>query len=161
MKKVSFFVALAVMMCVATAAFAQEQEMEMEMQETSEVAEPAETDMSAMDGEPEKKSDITVSASAVCTAIADRMPEGAASEFSKDTPKIYYWTKIEGGQGTEIKHIWYAGETGIGEVPLKITGPSFRTWSSKTVYPGLEGGLSVAVVDENGNELKKDTFEIK
>ena len=163
MKKVSFLIALAVMMCAGTAAFAQETEMgmEMEMQEASEVAEPAETGMSAMAQEPEKKSDITVSASAVCTAIADRMPEGAASEFSKDTPKIYYWTKIEGGQGTEVKHIWYAGETVIGEVPLKITGASFRTWSSKTVYPGLEGGLSVAVVDENGNKLKKDTFEIK
>jgi hypothetical protein len=133
MKKVSLFVALAVMIGVAGAVFAQE----------------------------EKKSSITVSASAVCTAIADRMPEGTATEFAKDTPKIYYWTKIEGAEGAEIKHIWYAGETNIGEVSLKITTPSFRTWSSKTVYPGLEGDLSVAVVDAEGNVLKKDTFQIK
>ncbi|MDR2425678.1 MAG: DUF2914 domain-containing protein [Endomicrobium sp.] len=109
----------------------------------------------------QEKSGITVSDSAVCTAIADRMPEGTAAEFSKDTPKIYYWTKVEGAEGTEIKHIWYAGETSIGEVPLKITTPSFRTWSSKTIYPGLEGDLSVVVVDADGNVLKKDAFQIK
>ncbi|MCL2144847.1 MAG: DUF2914 domain-containing protein [Endomicrobia bacterium] len=140
MKKVSLLVVFAVMMGFAGAAFAQE----------AEEAEKAES-----------KSSITVSGSAVCTAIADRMPEGTAEEFTKDTPKIYYWTKIEGAEGAEVKHIWYAGETVIGEIPLKITTPSFRTWSSKTVYPGLEGDLSVEVVDAEGNVLKKDAFKIK
>jgi hypothetical protein len=136
MKKVSLLVAFAVMMGVAGIAFAQE-------------------------AAAVKSGAITISGSAVCTAIADRMPEGTAVEFTKDTPKIYYWTKIEGGEGAEVKHVWYAGETVIGEVPLKITTPSFRTWSSKTVYPGLEGDLSVAVVDAEGNVLKKDAFKIK
>ena len=152
MKKASLAVAFAVMMGFAGAAFAQEEEA-IEA-ETSEIVTVAQEDGSA-------NSAITVSASAVCTAIADRMPEGTATEFSIDTPKIYYWTRIEGGEGAEIKHVWYAGDTVISEVPLKVTTPSFRTWSSKTVYPGLEGDLSVAVVDADGNELQKDTFQIK
>jgi hypothetical protein len=107
-------------------------------------------------------SSLKVSESAVCTAISDRQPEGTAVEFSKDVPKIYYWTKIEGASGEEsVKHVWYAGENVIGEVTLNVKTPSYRTWSSKTVYPGLEGDLSVAVVDDAGNVLKKDSFKIQ
>lgn len=153
MKKVSFLVAFAVMLGVAGVVFAQE-EVKSEAEETVVAAAPAAE-------EKENTSNVTVAESAVCTAIADRMPEGTAAEFGKDTPKIYYWTKIEGAEGTEIKHVWYAGETSIGEVTLKVTTPSFRTWSSKTVYPGLEGDLSVEVVDADGNVLKKDTFKIQ
>lgn len=136
MKKLGFLLAVAVMLGVCGAAFAQEAE--------------------------KKSSSLTVADSAVCTAIADRMPEGKAAEFGKDVPKLYYWTKIEGAtEVADIKHVWYAGETVIGEVPLKVTTPSFRTWSSKTVYPGIEGELSVAVIDADGNVLKKDAFTIK
>ena len=134
MRKVSLLAALAIMIGVAGVSFSQE---------------------------TKASSSATVSASAVCTAIADRMPEGTAAEFSKDTPKIYYWTRIDGAEGTDVKHIWYAGETIIGEISLKVTTASFRTWSSKTVYPGLEGDMSVEVVDAAGNVLKKDTFKIK
>lgn len=150
MKKVCFLAAFAV---VLSAGVVIAQEANTEAVVADEVAEEAAVQ--------ENKNSITVSASAVCTAIADRMPEGTATEFTKDTPKIYYWTKIEGGEGAELTHKWYAGETSIGEVPLKVTTPSFRTWSSKTVYPGLEGDLSVEVVDADGNVLKKDTFQIK
>jgi hypothetical protein len=107
-------------------------------------------------------SSITVSESAVCTGISDRQPDGTAAEFSKDVTKIYYWTKINGAEsGENIKHVWYQGDNVIGEVLLNIKGSPFRTWSSKTVYPGLEGQLSVAVVDADGNVLKKDEFTIK
>jgi len=110
----------------------------------------------------QEAAELTVSDSAVCTAIADRLPEGKAEEFSKDTPKLYYWTKIEGAaEPVEVKHVWYAGDNVIGEVPLKVTTPSYRTWSSKTVYAGLEGDLSVAVIDANGKVLKKDSFKLK
>ena len=107
-------------------------------------------------------SSLTVAESAVCTGISDRQPDGTAAEFSKDVPKIYYWTKINGAQGEEtVKHIWYHGDTVIGEVPLNVKTSSYRTWSSKTVYPGLEGQLSVAVIDADVNVLKKDEFIIK
>ncbi len=135
MKKISLLAVFAVMLGIGGIAFAQE---------------------------TEKKDVLTVTDSAVCTAIADRMPEGKAAEFGKDVTKLYYWTKIEGAnESTEVKHIWYSGDKAISEVPLKITMPSFRTWSSKTIYPGLEGDMSVEVVDADGNVLKKDTFKIQ
>jgi len=105
---------------------------------------------------------LIVAESAVCTGISDRQPDGTASEFSQDVPKIYYWTRINGAQDEEtVKHVWYHGDTVIGEISLNIKTPSFRTWSSKTVYPGLVGEMSVAVVDLSGNVLKRDEFTIK
>ena len=105
---------------------------------------------------------LVVAESAVCVGISDRQPEGTAIEFSKDTQKIYYWTKITGVQSEEkVKHVWYSGDTVINEVSLNVNTSPFRTWSSKTVHPGLEGEMSVAVIDAAGNVLKKDTFTIK
>jgi len=112
--------------------------------------------------ESKSEATLTVAESAVCTGISDRQPDGTASEFSKDVPKIYYWTRINGASGEEqVKHVWYVGETAVAEIPLTIKSSSFRTWSAQTVYPGFEGDLSVAVVDAAGNVLKKDTFTIK
>lgn len=134
MKKVSLLVAFAIMMGVGSMAFAN-------------------------DG---KKMDLKVSDSAVATAIADRMPEGKASEFNRDITTLYYWTRIEGAmEPTEVKHIWYHGDKNVGEVTLKVTSSNYRTWSSKTITPDFAGDMSVEVVDANGKVLQKDSFKIK
>lgn len=105
---------------------------------------------------------LRVTESAVCTGISDKMPEGVTTEFSKDITKIYYWTKIEGAnEPATVKHVWYQGDTVISEVVLDIKYPSFRTWTNKTIYPGLEGDMAVEVIDASGNVLKRDTFTIK
>jgi len=158
MKKASLLVAFAVMMGAGSIVFAQDNAAQPAAPAASEQKAAApDTEKQA----PAKKSTLTVTDSAVCTAIADRMPEGKATEFGKDVTKVYYWTKIEGAtENTPVKHVWYAGDTVIGEVSLTVTTPSFRTWSSKTLYPGLSE-MSVEVVDADGNVLKKDTFTIK
>ncbi|MCL2334457.1 MAG: DUF2914 domain-containing protein [Endomicrobia bacterium] len=141
MRKVSLLLAFAVMIGAGSMVFAQNN--------TQQAA------------QEKSKSALTVTDSAVCTAIADRMPEGKAAEFGSDVTKVYYWTKIEGAtENTPVKHVWYAGDAVIGEVPLTVTTSPFRTWSSKTLYPGLSE-MSVEVVDADGNVLKKDTFTVK
>ena len=106
---------------------------------------------------------LTVIESAVSTGIADRQPDGASTQFSKDISKLYYWTKIEGATESQIvKHVWRSNGNVIGEISLTIDKPSFRTWSSKTITPELVGtDMSVEVVDSNGNVLKKDSFKIQ
>jgi len=106
---------------------------------------------------------MTVTQSAVATGIVDRQPDGAATEFSRDVTKIYYWTKIDGAVGTQtVKHVWRSNGNVISEISLTIDKPSFRTWTNKTIYPELIGtDMSVEVVDENGNVLKKDSFKIQ
>ena len=111
----------------------------------------------------QETSALTVTDAAVCTAVVDRQPEGTAAEFSNDVSKIYYWTKIEGAMETQtVKHVWRSNGNVISEVSLTIDKPSFRTWTNKTIYPELIGtDMSVEVVDENGNVLRKDSFKIQ
>ncbi|MDR1695795.1 MAG: DUF2914 domain-containing protein [Endomicrobium sp.] len=154
MKKVSLALALAIAVSAGSYVFAQEKKEGVQEKPAAAAQESASKDSAP-------KSSLTVSDSALATAIADRQPEGKATEFSKDIEKIYYWTKIEGAkEPTTVKHVWYSGTTAIGEVSLNVTTPSFRTWSSKTLYPGLSE-MSVEVVDADGNVLKKETFTIK
>jgi len=106
---------------------------------------------------------LTVTQSAVSTGIADRQPDGAAAQFSKDITKLYYWTKIDGAtEAQTVKHIWRSNGNVVAEISLTVDKPSFRTWSNKTVTPELVGtDMSVEVVDSNGNILKKDSFKIQ
>lgn len=154
MKKISLLTVLALMLGLGTL-FAQDSEVN-----DSAITENEQAVEAKADG---KVSNLTVSDSALCTAISDRMPEGKADEFDKNSvTKIYFWTKIEGAtENTSIKHVWYLGETVIGEISLNVNSPSYRTWSSKTIYPGLQGDMSVAVLDAEGNELVKKTFKVK
>lgn len=104
---------------------------------------------------------VTVSSSAICTSIVERMPEGISNEFSEEVEKIYYWTKIDNAQGQTIKHVWKVENTILAEIELNIKSPSYRTWSSKTIYPGLKGKMTVSVIDEEGNAIKEENFVIK
>jgi hypothetical protein len=155
MKKFVMLLSFALLCSVSGIVFAQDAEQPVNL-ETTVSAETATAEAEAVERS------ITVAESAVCTGISDKQPDGTATEFSKDVPKIYYWTKITGAKSEEaVKHVWYQGDNVIGEISLNVKTPSFRTWSSKTVYPGLEGALSVAVIDASGNVLKKDEFTIK
>ena len=104
---------------------------------------------------------VTVSSSAICTSIVERMPEGIGNEFSEEVEKIYYWTKIDNAQGQTIKHVWKIENTILAEIELNIKSPSYRTWSSKTIYSGLKGKITVSVIDEEGNAIKEENFVIK
>ena len=107
------------------------------------------------------ESTVTVSSSAICTSIVERMPEGIGNEFLEEVEKIYYWTKIDNAQGQKIKHVWKLGDNVLAEIELNIKSPSYRTWSSKTIYPGLKGKITVSVIDEEGNAIKEENFVIK
>jgi hypothetical protein len=97
----------------------------------------------------------------VCTSVADRTPQGAATSFGTDVGQVYCWCKVTGGTGEEsIKHIWSHSGKVVAEVPLTIKGSSWRTWSAKKIMPSLTGDWEVKVVDAAGNTLATATFTI-
>ncbi len=107
------------------------------------------------------ESTVKVSSSAICTSVSERMPEGINNEFSADVEKVYYWTKIDNAQGQKIKHVWKKGDTVLSEVELSINSPSYRTWSSKTIYSDIKGQITISVIDESGKVIKEEGFTIK
>ena len=47
----------------------------------------------------------------------------------------------------------------MASVPLKISGPRWRTWSTKNLF--LSGKWIVEVADENDTVLSKKAFNVK
>ena len=96
---------------------------------------------------------------ALGTGVESRELVGEASEFDVSVGRVYCWTKINSQNiPTTIKHVWYTDEKEAAEVTLNITYPSTRTWSSKTIGPGV---WRVEVVSETGEVLASTGFTVK
>jgi len=96
---------------------------------------------------------------ALGTGVESRELVGEATEFDVSVGRIYCWTKIiSQNVPATIKHVWYAGEQQVAEVPLNINYPSTRTWSSKAISAGK---WRVEVVGETGEVLASTDFTVK
>ena len=107
--------------------------------EEEAAAEPAEAAPAAAAESNEAKSGVTVEDAKLGTGVQDREIQGEADSFAADVGRVYCWSKIKGGEGTEVKHVWYKGDTKVSEVTLKIKFNSMRTWSYKTIPAGATG----------------------
>jgi hypothetical protein len=106
--------------------------------------------------------ELKVETGAICTAVKDRAPEGAAEKFPAAVGKLYCFTKITGGaEGTVIKHVWYHGDQKLDAVELKVGAAAWRTWSAKTIDPKLTGAWKVEVQDAEGKVLATVNFTIE
>ncbi len=109
-----------------------------------------------------RAADLEVSRAAVCTAIEDREPVGAADTFDIDVGKVYLSAEVMGAdENTPIKHIWYYDGDAVLTVDMTISGPRWRTWSYKNIYESMTGKWRAEITDEQGNVLKSVSFEIK
>jgi len=91
--------------------------------------------------------------------VESRELVGEATEFDVSVGRIYCWTKIiSQNVPAAIKHVWYADEQQVAEVPLNINYPSTRTWSSKAISAGK---WRVEVVGETGEVLASTDFTVK
>lgn len=67
------------------------------------------------------------------TAIRDRQPVTAPDRVPAEAPAVYFFTRITGGNGATITHVWHYGDEEVVRVPLRIGGNDWRTWSSKNL----------------------------
>ena len=98
----------------------------------------------------------------VTTAVVNREPSGDGSVFPPSTGAVYYFTEIDGATGpTQITHIWYYQDQKMAEIPLSLEGPRWRTWSSKRILENWVGSWKVEAVDQSGNVLSFQTFNVQ
>ncbi len=95
----------------------------------------------------------------IAIRIVDRMPEGAGSEFAADVGELFLWSRVTGGEGTTIHHVWIHGEDEY-SVALEIDGSPWRTWSSKAIPAEWTGEWRVEIRDDTGNVLDALTFTV-
>lgn len=110
---------------------------------------------------PVAAASLTVTDALIAKSVVDRAPQDTASTFPAEVGQVVCWTKIAGASGgTTIHHVWFHGDTQVGDVELTIGGSPWRTWSRKTVPADATGAWHVEIRDASGNLLRRVDFAI-
>src|SRR5881398_314335 len=86
--------------------------------------------------------------------------QDTGTAFPADVAQLISWTKVEGAGGSSIHHVWFHGDTQVGDVELQVGGSPWRTWSRKTVPADWTGAWHVEVRDAAGAVLKRIDFTV-
>ncbi|MGH7520686.1 MAG: DUF2914 domain-containing protein [Gemmatimonadales bacterium] len=108
---------------------------------------------------PAAASSATVEA-VLARSVVDRAPQDTGTAFPDSVGTIVLWMRATGADGQTLHHVWYYGDTQVGDVPLTIGGSPWRTWSRKTVPADAKGAWHVEIKDEAGNVLKRIDFTV-
>ncbi|HEY7759656.1 MAG TPA: DUF2914 domain-containing protein [Burkholderiales bacterium] len=90
--------------------------------------------------------------------VQDREITEEATAFALNE-RAYLWLRVNGGPADPIQVTWKSGDH-TDTVPLKIGGgPTWRTWSSKTLWKA--GDWTVTVTDAGGHVLQEVSFTVQ
>jgi hypothetical protein len=106
---------------------------------------------------------VAVVEAAVAKTLVDRQPQDTGSVFPVDVGQLVCWTKVSGapvGAETTIHHVWFHGDTQVGDVELRLGGSPWRTWSKKNVPADWTGAWHVEVRDAAGTVVKRLDFTV-
>ena len=110
---------------------------------------------------PATPSTLVVTEAVIAKGVVDRVPQDPASTFPGDVGQLNCWSKIQGATaGTTIHHVWFHGDTQVGDAKLTIGGSPWRTWSRKPVPAEATGAWHVEIRDESGSLLRRVDFTI-
>src|SRR5437763_883179 len=103
---------------------------------------------------------VEVTEAVVAKTVVDRQPQDTGSTFPVDVGQVVCWTKVSGAGGTSLHHVWFHGDTQVGDVELQVGGSPWRTWSKKSVPADWTGAWHVEVRDAAGAVLKRLDFTV-
>jgi hypothetical protein len=107
------------------------------------------------------RSQLQIATATMCREVVNRAPVDSGTQFPVSVGKLFCFTKVEGAQPpTKITHVWYQGDTERDRIDLTVNGPTWRTYSSKTIRAGDAGPWHVDVLDSAGTVVKTLQFEI-
>ena len=104
---------------------------------------------------------INVSVEAVLArSVVDRAPQDTGTAFPDSVGAVLLWMRATGASGQTLHHVWFFGDTEVGDVPLTIGGSPWRTWSRKSVSVEAKGAWHVEIRDDAGTVLKRIDFTV-
>ncbi|HEX4601330.1 MAG TPA: DUF2914 domain-containing protein [Gemmatimonadales bacterium] len=103
---------------------------------------------------------VTVTDAVIAKTVVDRQPQDTGAVFPADVATLVCWTKVSGAGGAAIHHVWFHGDTQVGDVELQVGGSPWRTWSKKAVPADWTGAWHVEVRDASGAVLKRLDFTV-
>jgi hypothetical protein len=89
--------------------------------------------------------------------VQDREITEEATAFALNE-KAYLWLRVSGGPADPIQVTWKTADH-TDTVPLNVGGPTWRTWSSKTLWKA--GDWTVTVTDAGGHVLQEVAFTVQ
>lgn len=105
---------------------------------------------------------LNVEEIAIAPEIKDLAPISPGKIFEASMGKFYCFTRITGAtRPVTVKHVWYYENERAAEIPILVTSPDFRTYSSKIVRLDQKGIWRVEVIDENGASLGTVEFTLQ
>ena len=104
-------------------------------------------------------SNVSVEA-VLARTLVDRVPQDTGTAFPDSVGTIVLWMRASGASGQTLHHVWFYGDTEVGNVPLTIAGSPWRTWSRKTVPAEAKGAWHVEIRDDAGTVLKRIDFTV-
>ena len=111
---------------------------------------------------PMASAGITIEDAVIGQNVVDRVPIGTGDVFTSDVEKVYCFCKVLGAsQPTEITFNWYHQGGLKSTVKLPVRSASWRTWSSKTISPGMTGEWMVEILAADGTPLESIIFFIQ
>lgn len=108
---------------------------------------------------PAPASTVTIEA-VLARTLVDRVPQDTGTVFPDTVGTIVLWMRATGAAGQTLHHVWFFGDTEVGDVPLTIGGSPWRTWSRKTVPVEAKGPWHVEIRDDAGTVLKRIDFTV-
>ncbi len=73
--------------------------------------------------------------------------------------RVYFWMELEGlTAGQVLTHAWIFRGRAVQEIELTMKGEHWRSWSYKTIFPGLEGAWLLELRDDAGRLLGSWSF---
>ena len=108
---------------------------------------------------PAPSGDISVEA-VLARNVVDRAPADTGATFPADVGSIALWMRVSGAAGQTVNHVWFYGDTEVGNVPLTIGGSPWRSWSRKTIPAEATGAWHVEIRDAAGAVLKRIDFTV-
>lgn len=104
---------------------------------------------------------LTVMEAVVAKSVVDRVAQDTGSAFPAAVGQVVCWTKVSGAAaGTTVHHVWFFGDTQVGDVELTLGGSPWRTWSRKTVPAEAIGAWHVDIRDASGAVLRRIDFTV-
>ena len=113
----------------------------------------------AQDSTAAPTSSVSVEA-VLARSLVDRAPQDTGTAFPDSVGTIVLWMRASGASGQTLHHVWFYGDTEVGNVPLTISGSPWRTWSRKTVPADAKGAWHVEIRDDAGTVLKRIDFTV-
>ena len=104
-------------------------------------------------------SDIVIKTAQFTTEIKNHQPTTTLSNVvPKYIRNLYFFTQIANAKDLTIYHRWIYQNRVMATVPLKITSPLYRTWSSKRLASAWKGQWHVEVLNQQKNVIARYSF---